>query len=389
MAKQFNRLTTLKIKSLTQPGRYSDGNGLYIQISANGGRRWIYRFTLNGRKREMGLGAVSNTPLAEARKRRDAARILVADGVDPIAARERDLAIPTFGEAAQKFIEANKKGWSNSKHQSQWHNTLQQHASHLTKIPVDQITIDDVLKVLEPIWTRIPETAQRLRARIERILDSAKARGWRKGENPARMRGNLDNWLSKPSKLQRGHHKALTYSDLPALMAQLREREAVSALALEFTILTAARTSEVINARWDEMDLEEGVWSVPAVRMKAKREHRVPLPPRAVAILRKQKELAHGPYVFPGGNPSKGLSNMAMSNMLKSIDKSGSTVHGFRSTFRDWTAEETDYPREIPEAALAHIVGDATERAYRRGDALEKRRKLMNDWEDFCTSATS
>ncbi|WP_375590111.1 integrase arm-type DNA-binding domain-containing protein [Hoeflea alexandrii] len=388
MARTSNKLTTLKVKNLVSPGRYGDGNGLYLHISSNGGRRWIYRFKMDGREREMGLGGAATTSLAEARDLRDEAQQKVRRGIDPIEERKSEVSVPTFGEAAEAYIAAKQDEWSNPKHRQQWRNTITQHASAILELPVDRIGLDEILRVLKPIWSTTPETAHRLRGRIERILDAAGVKGWRSGDNSARWKGNLDNWLAKPRKLSRGHHAATSSSELPEFMETLRRSSSISALALEFTILTAARTGEVIGATWDEIDLENGVWTVPAERMKANRPHRKPLTPRAMEILQQVRALSGGAFIFPGGKQGRGLSNMAMSNVAKRINPA-ITVHGFRSTFRDWVSEETDYPRELAEAALAHVVGDATERAYRRGDGLEKRRAMMEAWEVFVSNKAS
>jgi integrase len=273
--------------------------------------------------------------------------------------------------------------WRNAKHRSQWTMTLTVYCGPLRSKPVAEVGIEDVLTVLQPLWTAKPETASRLRGRIERVLDFARARGQRSGENPARWRGHLDALLPKRAKLTRGHHKAMPFDDVPAFMSSLRERDGVAPLALEFAILTAARSGEVLGARWDEINLDAGLWTVPAARMKGSRAHRVPLSERAVEILRQMEQARISEFVFPGLKHNRPLSGMALEMVLRRM-KVDVTVHGFRSAFRDWAGERTTFPREIAEAALAHLVGDAVERAYRRGDALEKRRRLMDAWARFC-----
>jgi integrase len=333
-------------------------------------------------------------PLAKARALAEEARREVRNGIDPIAARavveeaKDESPILTFGAFADTLVDEIEGGFRNAKHRYQWRRTLEVYAASIRDKPIDQITTDDVLACLRPIWLTKQETAARLRGRIERVLDAAKARGLRDGENPARWRGHLSNLLPRRQKLQRGHHAAMPFDEVPAFVARLREREAVSALALEFTILTAARTGEVFGATWGEIDLEARLWTVPAARTKAGREHRVPLVDRAVAILEAAAALRTDPspaaFVFPGGRAGRPLSNMAFKALFERMGVTGITAHGFRSSFRDWAGECTPFPREVAEAALAHVVGDETERAYRRGDALEKRRQMMATWAGYC-----
>lgn len=346
----------------------------------------MFRFKWHGRLREMGLGSASVVSLAKAREAAARARSLIVDGINPIDARRQTGTIPTFGDFADEVVASLSTAWRNDKHKAQWATTLKTHAARLRPISIDRIDTADVLAVLTPIWTEKPETASRLRGRIERVLDAARAKGLRSGENPARWRGHLDHLLPARQKLTRGHHKALPFAEVPAFVKLLRERDAMSALALEFAILTAARSGEVRAARWGEIDLEAKVWTVPAARMKAGREHRVPLSAPAVAILEKVRPLGGKgeAFVFPYAK-GKALSDAAFDRLLERMDYKGRiTAHGFRSSFRDWAGEVTDFPRELAEAALAHVVGDATERAYRRGDALEKRRELMDAWAAFC-----
>jgi integrase len=376
-------LTARKVQT-AKPGKYSDGGNLYLIVSSTGARKWVLRFTWRGSAKEMGLGSATTVDLAEARDRAIAARRKVARGINPIDDRKRDAGIPTFGEMADSVRQALAAGFRNEKHKAQWKSTLETYAASLHPKLVDSIATDDVLAVLKPIWTEKAETASRLRGRIEKVLDAAKAKGFRDGENPARWRGHLDHLLPKPSKLTRGHHAAMPYENVSAFVSQLRGREATAALALEFCILTAARSGEVFGAQWSEVDLDKRIWTVPANRMKAGRVHRVPLPARAVSILKQLAKLKAGDFVFPGQVRDKPLSNMAMEMMLRRMEIEGATVHGFRSSFRDWAGNVTGFPREVIETALAHVIGDKAEQAYRRGDALEKRRKLMEAWAAYC-----
>ena len=337
----------------------------------------------------MGLGGLASVPLADARRKAAEARRLIAERKNPLvekrAAEARRQSATTFGGFADDLIADISHGFRNDKHKAQWATTLRTHAAPLRDKPVDAITTEDVLAVLKPIWTTKSETASRLRGRIERVLDAAKARGLREGENPARWRGHLANLLPKRQKLARGHHAAMPYRDVPAFVERLRAAESVSGMALEFCILAAARSGEVLGARWEEIDTEAEVWTVPAARMKSGREHRVPLTDQMLEILDAMAEVRLSDFVFPGQKQGKPLSSMAMEMLLRRMKVENATVHGFRSAFRDWAAEETSFPREVAEAALAHVVGDATERAYRRGDALEQRRRLMSAWARYCS----
>ena len=382
-----SKLTARKVET-AKPGKYSDGGNLYLIVSETGARKWVLRFTWRGRAKEMGLGSAASVPLADAREKAASARRKIAQGLNPIDERKRDGGIPTFGEMADDVREALSAGFRNEKHKAQWKSTLETYAAPLRAKPVDTIATDDVLAVLKPIWTTKAETASRVRGRIEKVLDAAKAKGFRDGENPARWRGHLDHLLPRPSKLARGHHAAMPYEEVAAFVAKLREREATSALALELCILTAARSGEILGMRWSEIDLDKKIWTVPADRMKAGREHRVPLSPRAVAILRQLEKLKTGEFVFPGQARNKPLSNMAMEMVLRRMKIEDATVHGFRSSFRDWAGNVSSFPREVIETALAHVIGDKAEQAYRRSDALEKRRKLMEAWAAYCEPKT-
>ena len=401
MAKTVGKLTALKVGRALPAGMYADGAGLYLQVTGTGAKSWIYRYSIRGKAREMGLGSLSAVSLADARTRAAACRALRQDGVDPIEARKADRAQAalddakaiTFKEAAQRYIAAHRAGWKNPKHAPLWENTLVAYAEPVIgKISVQAVDTGLVLKVLEPIWRTKPETAGRVRGRIEVILDWAKSRGLRQGENPARWRGHLQYQLPARSKVRRvKHHPALPYAELPGFMAKLREQEGVGARALEFTILTAARTGEIIGAKRNEANTAEKLWTVPAERMKAGKEHRVPLSGRALTILRDVTALQTGDdaFIFGGGKQGKPLSNMTMAAVLHRMGYANVTVHGFRSTFRDWAAERTNFPNEVVEMALAHAVSNRVEAAYRRGDLFEKRRRLMAEWSTFCNTATT
>jgi integrase len=393
----MGKLNAARLRTLTKRGAYGDGAGLYLQVRGAEQRSWRYRFKLHGEPHLMGLGTVADVSLAEARDAAAAARKLVRQGIDPIARRRAERAdaagragLNTFAEVADAYIAAHAASWRNAKHRQQWRNTLDTYARPvLGNFGVAMVDTGGVMRVLEPIWREKPETASRLRGRIESVLDYATARGWRTGDNPARWRGHMDNLLPSRAKIARvEHHAALPWREIGAFMADLSKQEGVGALALRYAVLTAARTGEVIGARWSEIDMPAGVWTVPAERMKAGREHRVPLSDAALAVLRQATTLAAkqdpGGFVFPGGKASKPLSSMAMLMLLRRMERGDLTAHGFRSTFRDWCAESTNYPREIAEAALAHTLRDKTEAAYQRGDLMEKRRRLMAEWAAFC-----
>jgi integrase len=394
MGKEVRKLSARGAATVTEPGRHSDGAGLYLNVTETGARSWLFMWKVAGRRREMGLGSARDVSLARAREVAAECRAIVAAGRDPLearaAAKTAERVIPTFGECADEFVAAKQSEWRNEKHRAQWAMTLKEYAAPLRKLPVDLIDTAAVLSVLKPIWQAKPETASRFRGRIEQVLDAAKAQGHRTGENPARWRGHLDKLLAKRQRLTRGHHAAMAYADVPAFLVRLRERQAssVTALALEFVILTAARSGEALGMIWDEVDETAKVWTVPPARMKAAREHRVPLSARALAVLAEAAKARTGEFVFPGSGVDRPLSVMAMEMVLRRMGLDNVTVHGFRSAFRDWAGNETHFPREVAEAALAHVIGDAAERAYRRGDALEKRRTLMKAWADFLEPST-
>ncbi|MCK1650091.1 tyrosine-type recombinase/integrase [Bradyrhizobium sp. 149] len=389
MPRLVNKLSARKVATLTQPGRHSDGGGLYLSISPSGARSWVFMWKVAGRRREMGLGPLQGVPLQKAREKAANARQLVLEGRDPLAARDAQQSQMTFGEAADALIESMSPSWRNEKHRAQWTMTLTAYCQQIRSKPVAEITTDDVLAVLEPIWRSKSETASRLRGRIERVLSFAKARGMRSGENPAQWRGHLDAILPKRPMLTRGHHKALPFQEVPAFMRQLREMEGIAPRALEFAIVTAARSGEVFGLTWSELSLDDRLWIVPGPRMKGGREHRVPLTSRAVQILLQMGRLRteESELVFPGGKRGRQLSETSLQAVLERMGVDA-TPHGFRSSFRDWAGDATSFPREVAEAALAHIVGDKAERAYRRGDALEKRRKLMEAWQSYCQGTT-
>jgi integrase len=376
-----------------EPGIYPDGGGLYLCVSPSLTRTWVYRFSWHSRRPEMGLGSLDQgVSLAEARTARDGARKILRSGRNPIEVRreERRIAVKaTFGEIADDLLKAKAGEWRNEKHQEQWRSSLTIGAAQLRSRPVDEIDTEAVLAVLRPVWATTPETAQRLRARIEAVLDAAKAKNLRTGENPATWRGHLSHLLPKRQKLSRGHHAALPYVEMPGFMNKLRTATSIAARALEFCILTAARTGEVLASCWDEIDLTSKVWTLPPARTKAGREHRVPLSNRAYEILESVKPPKASGFIFPSPRGARPLSHIAMAKVLARLDVRGATVHGFRSAFRDWAGNETSYPRELAEAALAHVVGDKAEQAYRRSDALEKRRALMGSWEAWCDAGAT
>lgn len=406
MPRQIGKLTALSVQRLKKKGLHSDGGGLNLRITASGGKYWVYRFSQHGKAQEMGLGALHAVSLADARIKAAEARKLLSNGINPIESRNAVVAetklaaakAQTFRQCAEAYIGAQRDGWRNDKHVKQWQSTMETYAYPVFgDLSVQVIDVALVMKVLEPIWKTKTETASRVRGRIENILDWATAREYRRGENPARWRGHLENLLPARSKVQKVvHQPALPYGHIPDFMKALKAEEGMAATALAFTILTAARTSEVIGATWNEIDLKNAIWTVPDSRIKGGREHRVPLSGVALKILqdlKKQYDLSKGAlgeneYIFRGLKKGKSLSNMAMLVLLERMNRKDITVHGFRSSFRDWAAEETHYSREVAESALAHISGDKVELAYRRGDLFEKRRDLMNDWAKYCEGGT-
>ncbi len=396
MAKrEHKRLDAAHLGKL-KPGRYADGRGLYLRVLPNETRFWVFRYTdPAGTVREKGLGSYEVVTLKKARAEADSLRVAIREGADPIndkrsardAARLAAAKLLTFAQCAAAFFDAHKASWRNPKHRDQWRNTINTYCPDLLPLPVAEIDTDLVLKALQPIWIDKTETATRVRQRIEAVLDWATARKFRHGENPARWRGHLDKLLPKPSKLKAIEHRpALPYREIGGFFGSLVGRTSVSALALRMQILTASRPNETASACWDELDLDAGTWTVPAARMKAKRDHRVALAPGLVGMLRVLPRDGSG-FVFTA-KPGKPLTTASMLNLAKEITP-GITSHGFRSTFRDWAAEQSRYPREVAEAALAHVLADKTEAAYRRSDLFEKRARMMADWERHCLNIAS
>jgi integrase len=385
------QLTAKRVATLAKhPGRYHDGHGLILVVVNANNASWQLRFQRNGRERWFGLGPLHTVTLKDARERARAARLQILDGIDPIDARRTERAkagqVMTFKEGAEAYNALHEQKWRNEKHRKQFLASLACYAFPvLGNIAVSAIDTAAVLRVVEPIWLSKTETANRVRGRIESVLDWATVRGHRSGDNPARWKGHLAGVLPAPGAVaRRSHYPALPWAQIAAFMAELRTRDGMPARALEFTILTAARTGEVVGARWSEIDLETHTWVIPSSRMKSRREHRVPLSPRAVELLSALYREDGNSRVFIGARTGAGLGNMAMPDVLQQMGRNEATVHGFRSTFRDWAAEATAYPNHVVEQALAHTIGNAVEAAYRRGDLFEKRRHLMNDWAQFC-----
>lgn len=374
-----NALTAVTVRKAITPGRYTDGGGLYLEVEPSGAKRWTLRTVVHGKRKDIGLGGLSWVTLAEAREKAERLRKIAREGGDPLAERRRQAEIPTFEQAARTVHADRAPGYRNAKHAAQWLGTLEAYAFPVFgKMRVNIIDTPDVLRALSPIWTTKPETARRVRQRISVVLDWAKAAGHRAGDNPV---SGVKHGLKNHERNGSAHFAALPYQQVGEFMEALRAQEGTAARALEFTILTAARTGEVIGAKHEEFDVKAGTWTIPPERMKAKREHRVPLSPRAMELV---KDHPAGQYLFPGAKEKQPLSNMAMLQLLERMKHDSVTVHGFRSTFRDWTSERANYPREVCEMALAHTIGEKTEAAYRRGDLFEKRRKLMLEWARYC-----
>jgi integrase len=397
MARKAKELGPLAVSRLSQPGLHFVGGvaGLALQVSASGARSWVLRIQIGDKRRDMGLGGFPDVPLANAREAARVARAKVKEGIDPIAnaraarsaLKAEQAAAQTFKTCALAYIEAHEAGWRNAKHAQQWRNTLDTYAYPLIgNLLVRDVGLPQVLSVLEPIWKKKTETASRLRGRLEAILDWATTRGYRTGLNPARWKGHLDTLLPAARTVaQAGHHSALPVHQMSALIKALRQQSGMGAQALEFTILTAARSGETRGARWSEINLDTATWTIPAERMKAGKEHRVPLPKAALNILSALPRIENETLVF--ASPRGGmLSDMSLTAVLRRMNINA-VPHGFRSTFRDWCAEHTNYPREVAEMALAHAIGDKVEAAYRRGDLFEKRRQLMREWAEFCSGS--
>jgi integrase len=399
--RRIGKLSAVQVTGLISKrvvGMHSDGGNLYLAVSPGQGASWIFRYRPHGQRiaRDMGLGSAGTISLKTAREKARQQREMLVNGIDPIEARNasraakrlEDAKAMTFQQCAVAYIAAHQAGWRNPKHAAQWPSTLETYVYPVFgALPVHAVDVGLVTKVLEPIWATRTETASRVRGRIESVLDWAAARGYRQGENPARWRGHLENLLPKKSKVRRvEHYAALPYADIGEFIGEFRQQEGIAARALEFTILTAARTGEVIGATWPEIDLEGRLWIIPAGRMKAGREHRVPLSAPALTILKALREVRQSNFVFPGQRPGRPLGNMAMRQMLKRMGRSDLTVHGFRAAFTDWAAECTNFPDEVRQMALAHTVSDKVEAAYRRGDLFEKRRQLAEAWARYCTA---
>ena len=390
------KLTDRQIKTAKGPARLGDGNGLYLVVrkpaknAKHGTKAWTFVWIRHGRRREMGLGGYPALSIKQARIVAEGLRKQIAAGDDPIAERQKDTP-KTFGEVADTVLEELSETWKHEKHGAQWVRALQVLAKPIRNIQVSSITVQDVLGVVKPTYDKTPETGRRLRARIERVMDYATAHGFRAGDNPARLNAHFKILMGTKKETPRKHYAAMPYSDVPAFMNLLKDKDTMPAKALMFTILTAARTGETLGAVWDEIDFEAGLWTIPAERMKGKSEHIVPLTDMMIDILRPLHEHRLSDYVFPGQRPRNPLSNMTMAMTMRrmGINNDVATVHGFRSSFRDFAGDCTNAPREVAEAALAHKVGNIVERSYRRSDALEKRRRLMNQWTDYCTGKQS
>ncbi len=390
-------LSALKIKQNLKPGMYADGLGLYLRVGPGNSKRWIFRYRTEGKLRDMGLGPLHTVSLAEARDKAEACRVMRLKGLDPLNERAQQTKIKTvqtattitFENCAETYIATHRDEWKNGKHAEQWTTTLQTYVYPVFKDePVAAIDDALVLKVLQPIWKEKTETASRVRGRIERILDWARVMKYRTGDNPARWRGHLDHLLPKRSKVASiVHHAALPIDEMLGFIQVLQREKTVVARAFEFCILTATRTSEAMGMRWSEYDEKVELWTVPAARMKAGRDHRIPLAQRAIRILSEMQDVRIGDFVFPGGVQERPLSSMAFLMLLRRLNRSDITAHGFRSTFRDWASERTDFPNEVVEMALAHTISNKVEAAYRRGDLFEKRRQLAEAWATFCTGA--
>lgn len=402
MANLMNRLTARAVATIDTAGLHADGGGLYLSTTG-GGRRWVFVYSKDGKRREMGFGSAraGGVTLAAAREAARNARGVLAAGGDPIANRLALRAaesegvtaatpspVATFGAFAKEYIASVEDGWRNPIHRQQWRNSLEQHAACIWETPIDQVGTDSVLAVLQPIWRTKPETASRVRGRIEKILSAAKARGLRSQDaaNPAQWRGHMDVLLGKRQRLTRGHHAAMDYADVPAFMARLASRDAMSAYALRFLILNASRSGEVLGARWGEV--EGGIWTVPADRMKAGALHTIPLSPAALEILEHVGSGQPDEFIFKGSKPKQPLSAMAFAMLLRRMSSADVTTHGFRSSFKDWCANETEFPDELSEEALAHTIGSAVRRAYRRSAALERRKALMIAWSNYVSITT-
>ena len=394
--RRVGRLTARYVETVKKPGLHGDGGNLFLKVDDGGSKSWMFRHQVSGKVRKYGLGPTHTLGLSDARQRAETIRRQLLDGIDPKEARraEQEAAAVakaksiSFDKATEAYIDSHRAGWKSDKHAGQWRATLQTYASPVFGgLPVSAIDTGMVMRVLKPLWVSKNETAHRLRGRIENVLSWSKVHGFRSGENPAQWRGHLDHLLPARAKVHKvEHHAALPYDQLPAFMRDLRGRYGIAALALEFAILTATRTSETLNATWSELDLDNKLWIIPPERMKGAREHRVPLCKRTIAIIAEMRTVKCSDFLFPGAKRGKPLSNMAMLTTLRRMGRGNLTAHGFRATFKTWATEKTHHQREVIEAALAHVIGDKTEAAYQRGDLLDKRRKLMDAWAVYCDS---
>jgi integrase len=390
----INKLTARKVQT-AGPGKYEDGGGLRIVVSHTGSKQWVMRYTIAGKRREAGLGSYPIVSLECARKKAIDYREKVVQGIDPLEVKPvAPPDKPTFTHCAALFIKHHRRGWKNRKHGRQWVSTLKTYVRPVIgNRPVDEIGTEEILQILTPIWISKNETAKRVQGRIENILDYAAARKWRDANNPARWRGHLDKLLLSPNKIQNvRHHPAMPYDMVAAFMAELRANTSISSYALQWLILTATRTSETLQGKWEEIDLKTQIWTIPSERMKAKRPHRVPLTDPAMAILDVSPRVAGNPYLFPGSRYSKPLSNMALLQLMRGMgygvggNKADYVPHGFRSSFRDWAGEVSSFPHDVCEMALAHVIENKAEAAYRRGDLFAKRRRMMQEWADHILS---
>ena len=393
MARQINKLSDRWVKATKQPGRFADGNGLYLQVSQSASKSWLFRFMQDGRSREMGLGSTSAISLAEARTAALQCQRLLRDGIDPIKDRHERLTkvkaekrdVLTFSHCAAEYLKAHSASWKSLRHAEIWASSVKRYADPVIgAMPVNAVDRSHIMRVLDPIWRVKTETAKKLRGRLESILDWATVQDYRKGENPARWKGHLDKLLPKPSEVHRvKHFPALPYQEINAFMNELRQREAASARALRLIILTAVRSGELRGAVWSEFNLADATWTIPAERMKAGKEHVIPLSAEAVSILQALPRMASSGYLFTGAKSGRPLSDVVFKKLMERMKRSGITTHGFRSSFRDWAAEQTSFPREVIESALAHQLRDKAEAAYFRSNLLNKRRELMNMWGEY------
>jgi len=392
MARPLHRLTALKVERTKAPGMYADGGSLYLRIAPGGSKQYIFRYIRGGRLHDMGIGPAHTLSLAEARERATEARKLLLDAIDPLANKRARLAAlkaaeakaMTFQQCVEGFIRDNESSWTNPRHAREWKTSLIKHAFPvLGSLPVAAIDTPLVLKVVKPLWERVPETASRVRGRIENVLGWATVHHYRSSDNPARWQGLLEHAL--PTVVKGDHHAAMPYAEVPAFLAKLRQQTSVPARCLEFLILTGVRLDEAREMVWVEVDLDNRVWTIPGSRMKGGKEHRVPLSAAAIAALQGLHAIRQSDYVFPGAHPGKAIGKSVPLRLLNGITGNGATVHGFRSSFCDFAAERTSFPREVAEQALAHAIPSAVEAAYRRSDLFEKRRRLMDAWADFCS----